>query len=121
MGVRLTRHQLIPAFAICLAVTAGSLGGARGTVTGAIKMVGGLPSFRGPLAGWVTVFTPAGKVVTRQHVYRGHDFVFQLLPGRYDLKAGRELHSLRFACPAKRVTVRSDSTLHVNVGYGCDV
>lgn len=51
----------------------------QGTVTGAIRFIGG-PPHTVSAHRWLdgTVFTPAGEVVTRQHVYRGHDFVFHL-------------------------------------------
>lgn len=93
-----------------------------GEVTGAIRFLGGaVPRDPGPrLAGVVTVFSPRGSAVTSQTVARGRRFRFFLPPGRYQLAAGRSLHSAS-GCGSVIVILRPGRPVHADVGTGCRI
>lgn len=90
-----------------------------GTLIGAIRFVGG-PSVlhRPPIAGEVSVFTAAGRLIAREKVRAGQWFHFRLAPGRYELSDGASLHP-RLDCSPTTAVVRASQTTRADVDTGC--
>jgi hypothetical protein len=124
MTIRCALAALVVSGAVgaCGSDRATGLSSAKGTVAGAITLVGGPPPIPGhprpPLAGLVSVFTRAGKLVASQHVREYHHFRFHLAPGQYELNAGRKLRP-KLDCPPNSVTVRAGQIARVNADVGC--
>jgi hypothetical protein len=88
-----------------------------------IKPGGGPPGVkRMGFAGVVSVFSPDGHLVGRQHVRAAHDFNFLLLPGRYLINAGTQMrYKWPFGCKPVRVRVRPRHTTNADVFVSCGI
>lgn len=97
-----------------------------GTLTGAIRFVGGPApapgAKRSPSAGWVHVQTPAGKTVRAIHVEAGHRFDLSLPAGRYRVYGtGTRNRNVEpgSGCGAHEVHVRPGHATNVRLAIGC--
>ncbi len=87
-----------------------------GFITGEIFVDGGPTRpdgrLKGPAAGTVSVFSPSGKLVAREHVRNGQYFHFALPAGRYNLSAGTDCRPTAVVLPVGRTT-------RANAAVGC--
>lgn len=95
-----------------------------GTLTGAIRYVGGPAPAPGtrrqPSAGWVHVQTADGKRVRVIYVQAGHRFQLKLPAGRYRVYGTEARHNgLEPGCSAQQVRVRAGQATSARLAIGC--